>query len=255
MQRTINPFFAARIGQAEPLTVQAYQLPPERPRAVYAQLPQAPITGSPVPHLTSLYHNNDPGPWGDRSYPGNCGGALIRDLLLYFKPASVLDPFAGSGTCRDVCQALGIPCTTLDIRFGQDACAPSSYPLRRKFAFIWSHPPYWRMKQYTHDHRDLSQQPTLTAFLERYGRFLANCAGVLADGGKLAVLVGDYHDREAGFVPLVYHTQRLAFAAGLQQHGTSIIRFSHGAGSGRKVYRRAFIPGLHDVVTLFEKTN
>ena len=56
------------------------------------------------------------------------------------------------------------------------------------------------------------------------------------------------------FVPLVYHTKRLAFASGLRQCCTDIIRFSHGASSGRKIYRSAFIPGLHDVCMVFEKT-
>jgi hypothetical protein len=32
-----------------------------------------------------------------------------------------------------------------------------------------------------------------------------------------------------------------------------IIRFSHGASSGRKVYRSSFIPGLHDACMIFEK--
>ena len=35
---------------------------------------------------------------------------------------------------------------------------------------------------------------------------------------------------------------------------TKIIRFSHGASSSQKVYRSNFIPGLHDVCMLFEKT-
>ena len=65
--------------------------------------------------------------------------------------------------------------------------------------------------------------------------------------------MGDYSDRSAGFIPLTFHTTRLAFAAGLKQHGTDIIRFSHGASSSKKVYRSAFIPGLHDVCMLFEK--
>ena len=56
-------------------------------------------------------------------------------------------------------------------------------------------------------------------------------------------------------MPLVYHTKRLAFAAGLRQHCTDIIRFSHGASSGKKVYRISFIPGLHDVCMIFEKAN
>ena len=96
-------------------------------------------------------------------------------------------------------------------------------------------------------------RPTLEHFLRRYGQFIRNCAGALKPGGKLAILMGDYSDREAGFVPLVYHTKRLAFAAGLTQHCTDIIRFSHGASSGKKVYRSSFIPGLHDVCMIFEK--
>lgn len=32
-----------------------------------------------------------------------------------------------------------------------------------------------------------------------------------------------------------------------------LIRFSHGASSSKKVYRSSFIPGLHDVCTIFEK--
>lgn len=69
----------------------------------------------------------------------------------------------------------------------------------------------------------------------------------------MAILMGDYTDRETGFVPLVYHTKRLAFELGLRQTGTDIIRFSNGASSGRKVYRSSFIPGLHDVCMIFEK--
>jgi hypothetical protein len=82
---------------------------------------------------------------------------------------------------------------------------------------------------------------------------LAHCAYVLKPGGILAVLMGDYNDRAAGFVPLTYHTKRLAFECDLRQHSTDIIRFSHGASSGKKAYRSSFIPGLHDVCMLFQK--
>ena len=78
---------------------------------------------------------------------------------------------------------------------------------------------------------------------------------LLEKGGKMAILMGDYCDRQEGFVPLVYHTKRLCFAAGLKQCCTDIIRFSHGASSSKKVYRSSFIPGLHDVCTVFEKIN
>ena len=210
------------------------------------------MNGSPVPHLTSLYHFDEPGDYGDRRYPGNCGGNLIRDLLLYFKPCHVFDPMTGSGTCADVCRELQIPCVSKDIRYGFDATDPACFDNLPQFDFIWAHPPYWRQKIYTGKNGDLSSVPTLEAFLKPYGQFIQNCASLVTPGGKLAILMGDYSDREAGFVSLTYHTKQLAAAAGLRQACTDIVRFSHGASSSRKQYRSSFIPGLHDVCMVFE---
>jgi hypothetical protein len=239
----INPFYAVRQDAPKPC--------PTQPS--YAKLPRAPINASPVPHLTSLYHFNRAGEYGKRSYPGNCGGALIKDLLRYFSPSSVIDPLTGSGTCSDVCDELGIACHSSDLHQNVDACDASQFP-QGPFDFCWIHPPYWRQKLYSSNVLDLSRAPTLEAFLERYRLLIQNCAGALAPGGKLAILMGDYCDRDAGFVPLTWHTKQLAFALGLRQHCTDIIRFSHGASSSRKVYRSSFIPGLHDVCMIFNKT-
>lgn len=134
----INPFFAARRRRAISAASQA----------VYAKLPAAPINASPVPHLTSLYHNSRAGEYGSRSYPGNCGGNLIKDLLTYFRPGLVFDPMAGSGTCRDVCEEMGIPCLSWDIHDGFDACDPNAFCTSEAFDFIWAHPAYWRQKLY-----------------------------------------------------------------------------------------------------------
>ena len=234
----INPHFASRNVE---------------PQVTFAVIPAGPKNGSPVPHLTSLYHHTDRGNYGNSSYPGNCGGNIIRDLLRYFQPANVFDPMTGSGTCRDVCRELGIPCESTDLKQGFDACDPAHFSEDKQFEFIWTHPPYWRMKEYSTSPNDLSRATTLDAFLVRYGQFLRNCATALKPGGQLAVLMGDYSDRDAGFVPLTYHTKVLAFEAGLKQACTDIIRFSHGATSSRKVYRSSFIPGLHDVCAIFTK--
>src|SRR5947209_4055151 len=124
----INPFYAARIKR-----------PAVRPSAaatVYAKLPLIPINASPVPHLTSLYHFSQAGEYGDRKYPGNCGGNLIKDLLRYFRPASVFDPMTGSGTCGDVCRELGVYCFSSDLHAGSDACDASQFP-RGCFQFAW----------------------------------------------------------------------------------------------------------------------
>jgi SAM-dependent methyltransferase len=243
---SINPFYGARLKRVAPPTE-------ERDRPVYVKLPQAPINASPVPGLTSLYHNAEAGNYGNRGYPGNCGGNLIKDLLTYFRPNLVMDPMSGSGTCADVCKELGIACMYFDIHQGFDACDPNDFAAVETFDFIWSHPAYWRQKLYADDPRDLSRSPTLEHFLKRYRQFIRNSARALKPGGRLAILMGDYSDREEGFVPLTWHTKRLAFEAGLRQNCTDIIRFSHGASSSKKVYRSSFIPGLHDVCAVFER--
>jgi hypothetical protein len=238
--QTVNPFYTARLAAKPTANIR------------YARLPRAPVNASPVPHLTSLYHNAEAGRYGSRAYPGNCGGNLIKDLLRYFQPASVFDPMTGSGTCREVCDELAIYCWSSDLHQNVDACDASQFP-RDCFEFAWIHPPYWRQKLYTDDPRDLSRTPTLEAFLSRYRLLIENCAGAVVPGGKVAILMGDYSDRQTGFVPLTYYTKVLAFQAGLRQHCTDIVRFSHGASSGRKVYRSSFIPGLHDLCMVFEK--
>ena len=83
---TINPFYAAR--QYRP----ASEPPAEQYKPIFVRLPRIPVNASPVPTLTSLYHNHRAGEYGDRGYPGNCGGNLIKDLLLYFKPRTRLRP-------------------------------------------------------------------------------------------------------------------------------------------------------------------
>lgn len=242
----INPHLAARMSGR-----QRFPAMHAESRPGWAKLPRAPRNASPVPRLTSLYHHAEAGPYGDRRYPGNCSGELIKDLIRFFDAKAVFDPMTGSGTCRDVCDELGVYCSSTDLHQGVDACDASAFP-RRCFDFAWLHPPYWRQKLYCNDSRDLSRTPTLEAFLERYRLLIANAAGALAPGGRLAILMGDYSDREAGFVPLVFHTKRIALELGLRQSCTDIIRFSHGASSSRKTYRSSFIPGLHDVCMIFE---
>jgi len=250
MSSIINPFYHQRNETAR--AVQG-----KGSGKVYALLPRAPVNASPVPHLTSLYHNSDAGDYGKRSYPGNCGGNLIKDLILYFRPKKVFDPMTGSGTCADVCRELAVECVSKDIRYGFDATNPRHFagqlPEGEVYDFIWAHPPYWRQKLYTGKSGDLSATLSLQDFVAGYEQFIRNCAGRLAEGGKFAILMGDYADRDAGFVPLTHYTKVLAARAGLRQHCTDIIRFSHGASSSRKRYRSSFIPGLHDVCTIWTK--
>lgn len=216
-------------------------------------LPHAPITASPVPWLTSIHSTPGRGHYGDARYPGNCSGKIIRDLLLFFQPRNVLDPMTGSGTCRDVCRELRLPCYSGDIRTGFDACDASSYPAE-KYDFVWLHPPYWRMKKYTQDPRDLSGAPTMEDFYKRLYRLLVAASSKLSENGRMAVLMGDYQDMAVRrFIPCTHMVRHICLQIGLWPACTEIIRFQHGNSSSNKTYSSSFIPGLHDTCMIFGK--
>src|SRR3954453_18077002 len=136
------------------------------------ELPPAPKTMSPVPWLTSIYSSPIRGRYGDARYPGNFSGYIIKDLIFYFQPRNVFDPMTGSGTCKDVCEELKIPCKSGDVRQGFDAASPKSYAGLEPFDFIWLHPPYWRMKKYGSDPRCLSNALTMEEFYLKLRRVI-----------------------------------------------------------------------------------
>jgi hypothetical protein len=217
------------------------------------QLPRIPITTSPVPWLTSIHARPGRGAYGDPGYRGNCSGLLIEDLLRFFRPTSVFDPMTGSGTCRDVCSALGISCASFDLHSGFDATTKEGYAGLGPFDFVWLHPPYWQMIRYGSDPRCLSNAPTLGEFLDRLQAVIRNCVGILSPRGKLAVLMGDYkHNGE--YLALPFRTMGLAHREGLRLACPEIIRCQHGATSSSKAYSTSFIPRLHDVCLVLEKS-
>lgn len=233
-------------------TKETFQAGGQTPRTNTVQLPEAPRTKSPVPWLTSIHARSGRGPYGDPGYRGNCSGLLIEDLLNYYRPGRVLDPMQGGGTCRDVCSGLGIAYHGLDLRSGFDATCAGSFEGLGRFDFVWLHPPYWKMIRYNDDERCLSNAPTMREFIGRLRHVLRNCLGVLADGGKLAVLMGD-GKHEGRYMALPFRTMRAAALEGYWLAAPEIIRFGHGSTSFAKVYATSFIPRLHDVCLVLER--
>ena len=221
-------------------------------RLSQASLPIAPVTTSPVPHLTSIHSTAIRGPYGSSRYRGNCGGYLIRDLLNYYQPDHVLDPMKGSGTCQDVCRELQIMCTSMDIRFGDDAANPECFSGFGKVDFVWMHPPYWKMIKYNKDPNCLSNAPSLDDFLDRMDQVLQNCRSVLKPKGKIAVLIGGF-STQGRYQPLSQLIMARAIQQGLWPATTEIIRFQHGNTSSHRTYQSSFIPGLHDTCMIFEE--
>ena len=215
------------------------------PRVV--PLPEIPRTGSPVPWLTSIHGTPGRGNYGDAAYRGNCSGLLIRDLLLFYRPRRVLDPMEGGGTCRDVCQELGVPYEGRDLKGGFDATRWESYRGLGYFDFVWMHPPYWEMVRYNPENPAcLSNAPNVQAFTDALRAVFENCRRVLSPGGKIAVLMGD-GKKDGRYLALPFRTLSAASAAGLWLAAPEIIRFGQRATSSRKTYSGSFIPRVHDV--------
>ncbi len=214
---------------------------------------EIPVTGSPVPTLCSVHATDGRGEFGDPRFPGNCSGALIRDVLEFFQPQTCIDPMEGSGTCRDVCRELGIHYDGFDLSGGFDALDRNNYSNGGiKYEFVWLHPPYWDMIKYSDDTRCLSQGKSLGDFLEKLSVVLENCLSVLAHNGNLAILMGDI-TRRGDCYELPFYTWIVAKCLGLRLLGPEIMRLQHGATSTRREYTHAFIPRLHDVLMIFKR--
>jgi hypothetical protein len=195
--------------------------------------------------LTSVVSYPDRGPWGDNRYPGNCSGYLLIDLCATYTPRRVLDPMEGGGTSREVCADMGIEYAGFDLRTGTDSLRDD---LGTGYDLIFWHPPYHDMKLYTDDPRDLSRSGSVAAFLALlrtgYWRFF----GLLAPGGRLAILIGDLR-RQGRYEPLTAAIPRID-----QAHLEGIIvKVQHNVSSNKTRYGGAFVPILHETLTVFHR--
>jgi hypothetical protein len=195
--------------------------------------------------LTSVVSYPNRGPWGDNRYPGNCSGYLLIDLCATYQPRAVLDPMEGGGTSRDVCADMGIAYQGFDLHSGVDSLRDD---IGQGYDLIFWHPPYHDMKLYSDDPRDLSRAGSLAAFgallRAAYWRFFE----LLAPGGRLAILIGDLR-RRGSYEPLTADVARLD-----RNHLEGIIiKVQHNVSSSRTRYGGAFVPILHETLTIFRR--
>lgn len=195
--------------------------------------------------LTSVVSYPGRGPWGDATYPGNCSGYLLIDLIATYRPQRVLDPMEGSGTSREVCADMGVDYTGFDVRNGTDSLHDD---IGSGYDLIFWHPPYHDMKRYSDDPRDLSQAGSVTMFLALLRTGHARFMELLNPGGRLAILIGDL--RRAGrYLALTAETAMLdrAHLEGI------IIKIQHNVSSNQTRYSGAFVPILHETLTIYRR--
>lgn len=195
--------------------------------------------------LSSVVSYPSRGPWGNNRYPGNSSGYLLIDLCATFRPGRVLDPMEGGGTSREVCADMAIEYAGFDLHSGTDSLRDE---IGGGYDLIFWHPPYHDMKIYSDDARDLSRAGSIVAFgaLLRagYWRFFE----LLAPGGRLAILMGDLR-RQGRYEPLTVDVARLD-----RSHLEGIVvKIQHNVSSNKTRYTGAFVPILHETLTIFRR--
>jgi hypothetical protein len=143
--------------------------------------------------------------FGSSQYRGNCDGRLIKDLVLRYCARRVADPMQGSGTTRDVIAGLnkykhtGIGYWGSDLQEGFDL---TRHDIPGQFDFVWIHPPYWNIIQYSNSPSDLSNCQSYEEFHELLMVCLERCYAALETGGRLVVLIGDVR-RKGRYTPII----------------------------------------------------
>lgn len=81
--------------------------------------------------------------YGTNSYRGNCSGLIVKALIEHFQPSFFIDPMAGSGTSKAVCEEMGVPHLSLDLNPALGVFDAYSMELDRSSDMIFLHSPYY----------------------------------------------------------------------------------------------------------------
>ncbi len=210
--------------------------------------------------MKSVVSYPDRGKFGKSSYRGNCSGRLIQDLIEQYKLDSLSDYMVGSGTTEDVCRAMNIPGTFLDLNRGFDMMT-MDIPERAENLF-W-HPPYGSMIVYS-DHmysakdiisrygfdprvNDLSRAKDWDDFVRKMNYCCLKQYASLEKGGRMFVLMGDW--KKNG----VLHSMLcdIAKPGTLEQ---IIIKMQHNCVSDQRTYgSNNFVPIVHEYLMVLRK--
>ena len=191
---------------------------------------------------TSIWNFKDRGDWATHKgdYSGNCSPYVIRNLLLKYTKENdvVLDPFCGSGTTLIECKllkrraigldinnnAIGLTQERLNFKYNNNYnpklyCLNSMYIdkiiNKESIDFIFIHPPYANIIQYSSNiNGDLSRL-TVNNFLEQMKYFSKKMFDILKHGKICAILIGDIR-KQGNVVPLGFNVLNAFINTGFQ---------------------------------------
>lgn len=198
----------------------------------------------------------DRGPWGDARFHGNCSGHVVRFLIEHYHPALLVDPMEGGGTSRAVAAQMGVEYVGLDLRTGFDLTRDSFIGRlpHGPADLLFLHPPYWNIVPYSgvvwgaapHP-RDLSHATTYESYLLLLQAAVENALSAVAQGGRLAILIGDVRRAGRYYSP---HAEILGWR--LAPLDAILIKVQHHVRSDGKEYAgNGLIRILHEYLLVF----
>lgn len=146
--------------------------------------------------------------FGKDGYPGRIPGQIVANLLWFLteKEDLVVDPFGGSGTTLDVCNAMHRKCLTYDISPSREDIKKwditEGYPEEAKdVQLLFLDPPYFQQKkgEYSADATNLANLE-IEEFHTQLLKIMKNSLEILKEGGYLAVIIGASQKEEDEFI-------------------------------------------------------
>jgi DNA modification methylase len=217
----------------------------------------------------------------------------FQAMARYTKQGDVvLDPFLGSGTTLIQCRQMGRHGIGIELSeqyanaaksriqsegndhnvwtevIVGDSTAPDTFKRVRdkleqhglqSVQLVIMHPPYHDIIRFTDDPNDLSNAPTLQAFLLDFGKVVDNTYDLLDDGRFLVVVIGDKYSR-GKWIPLGFETMQVVQERGYRLKSI-VVKNMEGNRAKRnleKLWRRRALQGgfyifKHEYVLFFEK--
>jgi DNA modification methylase len=218
----------------------------------------------------------------------------FQAIARYTKPEDVvLDPFLGSGTTLIQCKQMGRHGIGIElsseiannsrIRINSerndydvwaevvsgDSTDPTTFDQvsdileqhdRQSVQLLIMHPPYHDIIRFTDNPNDLSNAPTLQAFLQGFSKVVDNTYDLLDDGHFLVVVIGDKYS-QGEWIPLGFETMQVVQKKGYRLKSI-VVKNMEGNRAKRNLenlWRRRALQGgfyifKHEYVLFFEKT-
>lgn len=238
-----------------------------------------------------LVANRERGGARSAKYWGNFVPQIPHQMMRRYTKAGdwVLDVFAGSGTSLIEGQRLGRNTIGIELQpqvarmarkaiasepnafdvTSQVVCGDSASIDARKLLrvhgqesaqLVIMHPPYFDIIKFSDDERDLSNAPSVEAFLDTIGRVVDNFAPVLDRGRYLAVVIGDKY-ANGEWVPLGFRTMEAIQQRGFMLKSVIVKNFEQTTAKRqqKELWKyRALAGGFyvfkHEYIFVFKKT-